>query len=121
MKPFGLEEYKAGAEVTTREGLPVEILKVEADVEGPYTIIGICEKETMTWTSQGLYNVNKTGRYDLVLKSTKKEAWANLYDDGEHGILLGSKYPYVSKEAAVKGATKDRSFIKAVKLHEWEE
>lgn len=83
MKPFNLEQVKAGAAVVTRDGTPVRIICT--DMKGEYPLVGL------RMNGEGIESVclhTKTGAYysdgepdpdDLFIAPVKKEAWLNIY------------------------------------------
>ena len=117
MKPFNLEEAKAGKPVQTRDGRDVEIIKF--DLRGDYPILSIVKYENVdspeTFTASGKTYLDENDDRDLVMKSEKKEGWVavlkngkltfNMFDTKEEAETIGGTYP---------------SFVAVAKI-EWEE
>lgn len=82
MKPFNLEEAKAGKPVQTRDGRPARILAF--DRKGPNPIIGLVThidfEVAYYWFEDGRASADFNLNYDLVMKAEKKEGWINLYN-----------------------------------------
>jgi len=113
MKPFNLEEAKAGKPVVTRDGRPVRILAF--DRKGDYCIVAIVS----CWGSDEVIGYRESGKsatinseYDLFMKLEKKEGWVNVYRGGSTGDL------YSTEDAAKRSTLPSR--IATVKV-EWEE
>lgn len=83
MKPFNLEEAKAGKPVCTRDGRDVRI--VCFDVKSKFPIIAIISNEdnsenVYTYTIEGsMFPLNKKYSENLFMKTETKKAWINLY------------------------------------------
>ena len=121
MKPFNLEAAKAGKSVCTRDGRNARIIAFDA--KGEHPIIAL----VTDGVQESPYNYTKAGYYydesvetmaDLMMLSEKKEGWVNVYK-GIDGITF-SKYPYQSKEEAIKSAGIMSNRIDTVKIC-WEE
>ena len=91
MKPFNLEEAKAGKPVVTRDGRPVRILAF--DKKGEYcivTLINYCRSDdVVVYREDGKASANFDSEYDLFMKSEKKEGWINLYRDNRGVVFPG--------------------------------
>lgn len=82
MKPFNLEEAKAGKPVCTKDGRPVRIIEFDMkDKEFPIVaIIPHGNKEGVeTFTIQGSYYTQKEDQRDLMMASVEEEGWVNVY------------------------------------------
>lgn len=70
MKPFNLEEAKAGRPVCTRKGLPVRILCTDR-IGGITPIIGLVKKDEVEkiydWSDCGRFNPGVYGLHSLDL------------------------------------------------------
>lgn len=104
MKPFNLEEAKAGKRVITGSGNVVRILCFDFKHPNGYSIAGITTDEfgveqLDSWTASGHYYVNEdVSELDLFMASTKREGWLNIYPNNT------SYHIFESKEAADRGA-----------------
>lgn len=107
LRPFNLEQAKAGKPVITRDGRSVRIICF--DREGyDATIIGLIKQEVGdkeeigTWNTSGIY-FDVSSPNDLFMAPTKITKWFNIYKDEEHSFRLGTRLGYSTKEAATKG------------------
>ena len=94
MKPFNLEEAKAGKPVVTRDGRGVRILAF--DRKGDHcivTLIDSCRHEdVLVYRENGKASADFDSEYDLFMKAEKKEGWINLYRDAFGIISAGVVY-----------------------------
>jgi hypothetical protein len=131
MKPFNLEEAKAGKPVCTRNGREVRILcfDYKEDARHPRPIVAIlkyrdCEKEElMTYTKEGksLPSYEEEHSTDLMMVSEKKDGWINIY---KVGSMFNGGGIYSSKEEAIEKSDSSivsaNTYITTIKI-EWEE
>lgn len=124
MKPFNLEEAKAGKPVQTIAGKPVRIIcfdKVGTD-QRPIIALATCKDEYGEF--ELLVHAATDGTvlcgnmYDLRMAPVKREAWVNLYQSRgletvRRGVML-----YPTKEEAQLCAQSD---VVATAHIEWEE
>ena len=77
MKPFNLEEAKAGKPVVTRTGKPVRFLCFDA--KGLEPIVALIELDTTShaiqYNESGIFWDGKESDQDLFMKSEIKEGW----------------------------------------------
>jgi hypothetical protein len=108
MKPFNLEEAKAGKPVCTREGSQVKILEFDFP-DDEYPIVGrvydACENEweLQTWTGEGAYYSKGRGEawvYDLFMKPTKEKRWGVF--SGNHFCSYNGVTVFYSYKDALK-------------------
>lgn len=114
LKPFNLEEAKAGKPVCTKGGQKARIICFDA--KGDYPIIALIDNTTqetdLHYTLSGrahLYTDTESD-FDLMMLSEKKEGWINVYKSQIHNTLK-------SAEEGHKGIT---DYMKTIKV-EWEE
>jgi hypothetical protein len=114
MKPFSLEEAKAGKPVCTRDGKDVRIICWDWKNPSSISIIALVKKEK---DGESIQKYTKDGRYyadgsdcdaDLFMKPEKHEGW---------GWLGKSSCVYTTKEDALSNA-REGAFLAKV---EWEE
>lgn len=127
MKPFNLEEAKAGKPVVTRDGHKAEIIKWDFNSPSGYSLIVVVTKED--GKSQSVQTCTQDGRYfatnasfsnsDLFMASEKKQGWVNLYKTQKYPAML-SEVVYASLEEAKKGKSWPELYITTAKI-EWEE
>lgn len=126
MKPFNLEEAKAGKPVCTRDGRKVKILTY--DRKGScYPIVALVEdskgnEDAYGYTLRGEYIEGQEDKSDLMMVGEKKEGWVNIYKcdlSTYNAIALTSNYIYNTKEAAEAGTNTDERYIATIKI-EWE-
>lgn len=123
LKPFDLEAAKAGKPVCTRDGRKARIICFDA--KGKQPIIALFEREKadeviiQTYNDDGsYYGLEKEDNRDLMMLPEKKEGWVNVYK-GIDGVTF-SKYPYTSKDEAIKESDILFGRIDTIKV-EWEE
>ena len=122
MKPFNLEEAKAGKPVCTKDGRKARIICFDA--KGDYPIIALIDnttKETgLHYTLNGTVYVCTGSGYDLMMLPEKKEGWVNIVR-GSNGSPHMGRGIFQSKEEA-ENAIKEFSdnLIDTVKIS-WEE
>lgn len=121
MKEFNLELAKAGHPVQTRDGRPVRILCYDA--EGLHPIVGLVtlkdkQEHPYCWTKKGVYSICEKNDLDLVMATTKREGWINIYKS-ENGYYTGGIYPTL-EEAIKRIGNFENRHIETKKL-EWEE
>lgn len=114
MKPFDLEAFKAGQEAITRAGRRAKFVGYCEEAEDYPLAVCICgDKFIQGYTKEGLFYKNEESDVDLIsMAPTKREAWVNIYGDGERC------YKFPTKEQADRAADDDR--IACVRI-EWEE
>lgn len=117
MKPFDIEQAKAGKPVQTRDGRDVEIVRFNLRGDSPIlAIIKLLEYDcAIRFSIDGSYNRKLKENYnDLFMKSETKEGWVAviaggkscfIYDTEEEAKTIGGAYP---------------SFVAVAKI-EWEE
>lgn len=119
MKPFNLEEAKAGKAVVTKDGLPVKIIYWDKKDENYPIVALVGEHEiTETYGLSGNYSTYKNSM-DLFMASEKKEGWINIYKYDTLADRRGN-YIFPTKEEAIKEGTPDYDYITTTKI-EWEE
>lgn len=100
MKPFNLEEAKAGKPVCTRDGRKVRLLCFDAKSNN-YPIVGLIlsswgnVEECKTWTDEGVYYVESVG---------SKEPHNDLFMAEETIEINGYKVPKPETASPVVGA-----------------
>ena len=119
MKPFNLEQAKAGKPVQTRDGCDVEILKF--DLRGEYPILAVIKLPdydiVVNYPSDGIYHKRRpSNNYnDLLMKSEIKEGWVAVFNDGKSISTI-----YDTKEKAESIGGTYPNFVAAAKIV-WEE
>lgn len=93
MKPFNLEEAKAGKPVVTREGLPARIICF--DIKGadfPMCVLILIEdKESLfAYLTDGIFQRNaQDNDMDLFMLTEQKEGWMNISPPYPNGLEIG--------------------------------
>ena len=119
LKPFNLEEAKAGKPVYTRDGHKARIICFDfRDVEEICCLIAAVDygkaEKIYYYDSCGKYRGGDSSKYDLMMLPEKKEGWMNIYGyNHKVGALI-----YNSKEEALNN--KESNAIDTVKI-EWRE
>lgn len=124
MKPFNLEEAKAGKPVVTADRLPVRILCYDRhSVSHP--IVAIVESnepnhEVVYYQLNGVHN-NLWPNYNLHMATEKKTGWVNMYH------CFYKIYPrrecdsvFSTEEEAKAYVVDKKNYITTIKI-EWEE
>lgn len=119
MKPFNLEEAKAGKPVCTRIGLPVRIVCFDAACGIGAPILALVKQfgmneQPMLFHTDGKAAGDCSPTYDLFMKPEKQEGWINIYKGRECSPILDSER---SARGAVMG---NDDYITTLKI-EWEE
>jgi len=81
MKPFNLEQAKAGKPVVTRDGRKAKIIYWERK-QKDYPIvalIGDWEQDIESYRTDGRIMTHTDDGYDLFMASEKKTGWVNVY------------------------------------------
>lgn len=117
MKEFNLELAKAGHQVQTRDGRPARVICYDKNGD-KYPIIALISNEGKE--TPCLYDINGRhyifGGNDLVMVSTKKEGWINIYPKENYVGHISNAYE--TEEEALKERRPD---CLATKKIEWEE
>ena len=122
IKKFDLELAKAGHPVQTRDGRPARIICYDRKGNKPIVAL-IYEKEDNVehhhfYFNDGLFLTStKKSPEDLVMATTKKGGWINIYtDNATNGCI------YNTKEEALEDTKCESGFdyITTIKI-EWEE
>lgn len=71
MRPFDIEEAKAGKPVVTRDGHKVRLFAY--DIRGPYPVLGVCtlddqEEYPYDWTEKGMLFIGDETAFDLMME-----------------------------------------------------
>lgn len=121
MKPFNLEEAKAGKPVCNREGNDVRIICFDKRSKYSIPIVALHgdfdgQEEVRVHRNDGSW-ASKKSKHDLFMKSEKREGWVNIYRYGDNNCT--SNIIHKTFEAAYKNRNAD-GYITTTKI-EWEE
>lgn len=125
MKPFDLELAKAGHPVQTRDGRPARIICYDRKGNKPIVAL-IYEKEDNVEHHHFYFNdgtfltSNNTSPEDIVMASTKKEGWINIYRNKDFRTLKDYQGIFRSESDAKSVVQEDDNYITTIKI-EWEE
>lgn len=125
MKPFNLEEAKAGKPVQTKAGNPVRIIcfdKVSTDFR-PIVALVTCNDSSgefeMLIRASPDGSVLLGNMYDLCMAPVKHAGWVNIYSMfANHHTADGV---YLTKEDAINSARDTLEYLRATIYIEWEE
>lgn len=89
LRPFNLEEAKAGKTVCTRDGRKVRIICYDYNNHPMYPIIALIKnefgdditEEIKTYTREGVFDITEKSKNDLMMIPEKCEGWVNIYKD----------------------------------------
>lgn len=105
MKPFNLEEAKAGKPVCTTNGLPARILCFDK-AKGDYPIVALIQDtagkefaESYTSAGKYYYDGRISEERDLFMAPTSKTVWVNLYRNHAGKVYVGSSAMETEAEA----------------------
>jgi len=117
--PFDLEKAKAGAEVVTRDGYPVEILTFGRNHK-EYPLVGLInypeESALETWTEWGEYDIVEDWEeaVDLLLQVETTYLYVNVYESCKgHKYIDGSAS---SLEEAKKKIRKTAKYLETIEV-----
>lgn len=124
MKPFNLEEAKAGKPVCTRSGKPVRIICYNIKGEETYPILALIttddREDCSSFTKDGKFWVDKDNQSnDLMMVGEKHEGYINLYHSPYSNKRIPGAYVYNTKEQAIDNS-RSLAYITTTKI-EWEE
>lgn len=124
MKPFNLEEAKAGKPVCTREGCSARIICFDR-VDDKQPIVALIKMDDGTETviyydknGMAYGTLNEKHSLNLMMKSEKKQGWVNLYRESYGGLYTSDVY--FTQETALKSKSDNEKYIDTILL-EWEE
>ena len=113
MKPFNLEEAKAGKPVVTRDGRNVRILCFDRDSERSIVALIGDGEIIISYLDNGLQINGTNTKYDLFMKSEVKTGWINVYNIYE--VVKTSTVIYQTKEDALKNKD-DKGCVDTVQI-----
>ena len=121
MKPFNLEEAKAGKPVRDRAGNDVKIICFDRE-HSEYPIVALHrdfdgQEEVRVHRNDGSW-ASKESEHDLFMKGEKREGWLNVYKYSDSPSRTISKM-FETKEEGIQLSYLE-SYIATVKI-EWEE
>ena len=126
MKPFNLEQAKAGAPVCTRDGRPVRIVCYDFKGHKNYSILALVEspvgvESTVSYALNGHQYLDSETDIDLMMASVKRVGWINLY--AYPGGVTGTDQCalYHSEKEARSYILKDNGVYVATVKIEWED
>lgn len=125
MKPFDLEQAKAGAPVITRDGRKARILSFDLCNRDYPLAVAFTYSDGNEWvnayTNEGECLMGKVSHNDLFMAPVKREGWVNIYRSA-HGSAQDC-YPqpliFNTREEAIAAAYP--SSLRATTRIEWEE
>ena len=122
MKPFDLEQAKAGAPVITRDGRNARILSFDLCNRYYPMVAAFTDSDGDEWvnvhTNEGKCLMDKDSPNDLFMAPVKREGWVNLYPPTmSSGVLARATSVYATKGQAEVNASPTR--IACIRI-EWE-
>ena len=125
LKPFSLEEAKAGKPVCTRDGRKARIICFDRKDVRP--IVALIKSDNgdegvYYYYADGLNLDNYSSVFDLMMLPEKKEGWVNVYRDCDGVNITKDDNIYSSKDAAISSAQIiDRDNYVATTIIKWED
>lgn len=122
-KPFDLEKALNGDPVVTREGRPVkEIFFFMTIPEKKCPVAAAIGENIRVFTRNGFlaYDGRETD-IDLLMAPVKHERWIAVFRNGKGAEPYVSAAVYASEKEVQDLFFGSARFLKAVKIHEWEE
>ena len=125
MKPFNLEQAKAGAPVCTRNGQPVRIVCYDCKGYKNYPILALVKspvgvETTVSYTLSGHQSLYSDTGIDLMVASVKREGWVNLYTCHSGATATDQCALYQSEKEARSHILKGNGVYVATVKIEWE-
>ena len=118
LKPFNIEEAKAGKPVCTRDGRPARIICFNRT--GKFPVVALVEAkdrdDIYSYLNSGKDNESVEKEYDLMMLSEKEEGFINIYRNDN--MFSCSPTSYKTRGEAFNGR-KQQSYLCTVKV-EWE-
>ena len=126
MKPFNLEQAKAGAPVCTRNGQPARIVCYDLKGYKNYSILALVKipagvETTVSYTLSGHQSLYSDTGLDLMMASVKREGWVNLYTCHSGATVTDQWALYPSEKEARSQIIKGTGVYVATVKVEWEE
>ena len=126
MKPFNLEQAKAGAPVCTRDGQPVRIVCYDLKGYKSYPILALIEnmvgaEATLSYALNGHHSLKSETGIDLMMASVKREGWVNLYTCHSGATATDQCTLYQSEKEARSHILKGNGVYVATVKIEWED
>lgn len=104
LKPFNLEEAKAGKPVYTRDGHKARIICFDRKLYHDgynYPIVAMVKDNdnelVYAYTQDGLLVGNMEGGLDLMMLAEKKEGWVNVYKDNLYNTESEAKKAHLKE------------------------
>ena len=120
LKPFDLEQAKAGKPVCSRDGRKARIICFDYKSSDDYSMIALIDigdnEIPYKYTKEGKFKPNRIDAYDLMMLPEKKEGWINIYKKSNGECYFA--HIYDTKALAEIG--KNAGCIATVRI-EWEE
>ena len=121
LKPFNIEEAKAGKPVCTRDGRKARIICFDAILDKGNSLIVLINNGSYesleVYNLDGRYYLEDLSQYDLMMLPEKEEGFINIYRNDK--MFSCSPTPYKTRGEAFNGR-KQQSYLCTIKV-EWEE
>ena len=126
MKPFNLEQAKAGAPVCTRDGQPARIVCYDCKRDKNYPILALIEspvgvESIRSYALNGYAYLDSEADIDLMMASVKLEGWVNLYTCHSGATATDQCALYQSEKEARSQILKGNGVYAATVKIEWED
>ena len=125
IKPFNLEEAKAGKPVCTRDGKPARIICFDRKAK-TYPIIALIDKGPFevvyTYNNKGEYTNSSIGDFDLMMVLSKRKGWVNLYKNSMINSTedrVAGKI-FATRNDALECISDEGRYVNTIEI-EWEE
>lgn len=119
MKPFNLEEAKAGKPVCTRDGRSARVVDYDYNPNKGAPILAVMPRPD--GTANSVHSYSATGKFtgigdgtsglDLFMAPVQRTVWVNLYKASEAKVGMVSGGLYASEQEAVLIAGESPSYV----------
>lgn len=99
MKPFNLEEAKAGKPLVTRDGRHVVFGCFNEEAIVGHELVCFLDRRIYAYHPDGSYAKSEKSELDIFMKTVKKTVYLNIWEHG-NGLLDCSSFWHPTKEAA---------------------
>lgn len=109
MKPFNLEEAKAGKSIVCRDGTPAKFIAYVPEAKPELRVVAFVGdlKHCLNYPEDGIFKGHDNGLhcYNLLMAPERKTVWVNIYNydlnaNIEHALKNHAGHAWASEEIA---------------------